>query len=207
MADIHGKPDRIRQIRRHISATRPHVLIMAGDISGLTSPCRMLRQINALPVPVLYVRGNSDRRKFERFVKQFRNITSIHATRMLMHAIPITGVGGTIPVPFRSKISFAETSLLRRVEPLIGENTVLVVHPPPRGVLDAVLGRFHVGSINLRHFIESVQPRLVICGHIHECAGIGAIGKTRVVNCSMSRNHNGALIDIIPQKELKIALI
>jgi len=124
-----------------------------------------------------------------------------------MHSIPITGIGGTIPVPFRSKISFAETSLLHRVEPLIDENTVLVVHPPPWGVLDAALGRFHVGSVNLRHFIESVQPRLVICGHIHECAGMDDIGKTRVVNCSMSRNHDGALIDITPQKELKIAMI
>ena len=129
---------------------------------------------------------------------------------VIANVAAVPGFVGDVPVPGDARIpwSFATLcALLSAAAAMMPPRTILVVHPPPRGVLDAVLGRFHVGSINLRHFIESVQPRLVICGHIHECAGIGAIGKTRVVNCSMSRNHNGALIDIIPQKELKIALI
>ena len=51
---------------------------------------------------------------------------------------------------------------------------------PPKGYLD---GDRSLGSEALLRAIERVQPRVAVCGHIHECAGQEAlIGPTRLWN-------------------------
>ena len=207
VADIHGKPERMERIRRNIAAFRPHVLVVAGDITSFVSPARILSRINALSVPVLAIRGNTDFKRVDHLTEQFPNISSIHISRIVIHSIPFVGIGGTIPIPFHSKIHFNEASVLNRVEPWIDRKTVLVVHPPPRGILDIAFERFHVGSSGLRRFIEKHQPCMVICGHVHECPGIATIAETTVVNCSMGRNNSGVLIDHNPENEIKITMI
>jgi uncharacterized protein len=57
---------------------------------------------------------------------------------------------------------------------------VLLVHSPPKGHVDS--GR-ELGSEAVLRAIEEKQPRLAVCGHIHECWGQEAtIGRTRVIN-------------------------
>ncbi|MCX7635777.1 MAG: hypothetical protein N2Z74_08545, partial [Syntrophales bacterium] len=73
---------------------------------------------------------------------------------------------------------------------------VLVTHPPPHGVLDEVMGGIHTGSKRLRALIEEKQPRLLICGHIHERPGWAHIGRTVVVNASVGKSGAGALISL-----------
>lgn len=60
---------------------------------------------------------------------------------------------------------------------------VLIMHNPPKDTkMDVIPGGIHVGSQKLREFIESVQPVLVVTGHIHESAGIDKIGDSTVIN-------------------------
>jgi Icc-related predicted phosphoesterase len=96
---------------------------------------------------------------------------------------------------------------LNRAAALLDRESILVVHPPPRGVLDTAFGRFHVGSSGLRRFVERYQPRVVICGHVHECAGSAVIAETMVVNCSMGPGNTGVLIEYNPGCKLKISMI
>jgi uncharacterized protein len=57
---------------------------------------------------------------------------------------------------------------------------VLVVHSPPKGYVD---GPRRLGSEAILAAIEDKQPRLVLCGHVHEAAGEEAtVGASRVVN-------------------------
>jgi Icc-related predicted phosphoesterase len=57
---------------------------------------------------------------------------------------------------------------------------IVLSHGPPRGILDGP-GRW--GSPGLLKYIERHQPRLVVCGHIHEEGGKQVtIGKTLLVN-------------------------
>jgi len=77
---------------------------------------------------------------------------------------------------------------------MLEEHCVIVVHPPPYGVLDRVFGRFHAGSRGLYSMILQHQPILCICGHIHEDVGSNFIGETLVVNCSIGKIGAGSLI-------------
>lgn len=66
---------------------------------------------------------------------------------------------------------------------------VLVLHSPPKGIADVTGGGQSVGSTAIRAAIERVQPRLALCGHIHDCWGQeGRIGATRVVNLGPAAN-------------------
>ena len=42
----------------------------------------------------------------------------------------------------------------------------------------------HCGSMAVYDFIMNRQPKLVVCGHIHEGYGLAMLGNTLVVNAS-----------------------
>lgn len=58
------------------------------------------------------------------------------------------------------------------LETLIDENSVLITHGPPEGVLDLINEGEHVGSKALRGMVERRPPRLHLFGHIHQGFGI-----------------------------------
>jgi hypothetical protein len=60
---------------------------------------------------------------------------------------------------------------------------VFCPHAPPYGTAcDRLRSGEHVGSRELRAFVEREIPDLVLCGHIHESRGVDELGATRVVN-------------------------
>jgi hypothetical protein len=73
---------------------------------------------------------------------------------------------------------------------------VLVVHEPPRGILDDVGGGRHIGRIEHLEAMRRLKPRLLVCGHCHESAGIEVHGGTTVVNCTAGRGGRGALVEV-----------
>lgn len=72
----------------------------------------------------------------------------------------------------------------RKLNKLLKENkdAVLICHNPPYGVVDKAFSGKHVGSKILLKAIKKYQPKLVLCGHIHEAKGEGKIGKTKIYN-------------------------
>jgi Icc-related predicted phosphoesterase len=70
------------------------------------------------------------------------------------------------------------------------ETHILITHGPPLGYGDKAprnnneQGFENCGSPALLKWIEEVQPKLVVYGHIHEDDGIWQIGKTIVANVS-----------------------
>ena len=87
---------------------------------------------------------------------------------------------------------------------ILDEKSVLISHEPPYGAQDKVFLGLHGGSKELREIIDEYKPRLVLCGHIHEDPGVTRIGKTTVVNCSMGKRGEGALIEINEKLSVKM---
>jgi Icc-related predicted phosphoesterase len=193
-ADLHGHLDRLDLIADHVTALKPNVLVIAGDITGHREPAAYIRRLNDLPVPVLTVRGNMDAQETERLLEQCPNVMSLHQKKVTINGVSFVGMGGTIPVPFSSRICLREKQMIEAMDHLIKTDSVLVVHPPPYGTLDEGFGKIHAGSRGLRRLILEKQPRMLICGHIHEKPGWAYVEKTLVVNCSMGRSGAGALI-------------
>lgn len=195
-ADLHARPGRIDNVCHCVASHFPDVLVIAGDISNYRNPHSVLGRLNDLGIPVLLIRGNSDLMWHEKCYKRYSNIYSPHMETLQLGGVSFAGISGAIPVPFRSRIKFFEKEIIHKGAAFISGDTILVVHPPPFGTLDHVMGRWCAGSKTVAKLVTLYRPRVVICGHIHEDTGVGYIGKTVVVNCSIAHGGCGAIIDI-----------
>jgi len=207
VADIHGKPDKIAMVREKTEDLKPDVLVVAGDITNYFNSADVIEQFNHMPAPVMAIRGNTDLKKVNHLLDYYPNTSSLHLKEQTINGLKFVGVSGTIPVPFSSRIGLHEKRIINALAALVDDNSVLVVHSPPRGVLDDAFGKFHAGCRRLYHLVVQRQPRLVLCGHIHECPGIASIGQTTVVNCCVSRTGRGAMVDFDPDGSFRAKML
>jgi len=78
---------------------------------------------------------------------------------------------------------------------------VLIVHGPPRNILDRTWRGDAVGCDDLRLAVERVRPKLFVCGHIHEAYGEAELASIRCVNtscCDVRENlrHAPVVVDL-----------
>ncbi|MCP3941366.1 MAG: phosphoesterase [Desulfobacteraceae bacterium] len=198
LADIHGKKENIEKLYLVSKKYKPDVIIIAGDISNYFSWKSTLAQLDLVSAqtktPILCIRGNSDFKRMEK--SKIKNLKFLNPAPHFFKGIPFQGVNGTILLPFTSRLGIKENQLLESLMTKTTKETILVVHPPPRTICDRVGNRFCAGSRNLLDFIKIKQPRMVICGHIHEQAGTAFVNNTLVLNCAINKNHHGAIVDL-----------
>ena len=166
------------------------VVIGAGDFAsvrrGLSSCINVLRDIKA---PSLLVPGNNE--SYDELCAACASWASakvLHGTGVEIGGQFFFGLGGGVPLtPFGSwsfDLSEADaTSLLARCP----ADAVLISHSPPKGAVDISSSGQSLGSTAVRDAVLQLEPRLVVCGHIHACAGQQArIAKTLVINAGPS---------------------
>ncbi len=194
-ADIHGDPGRIKRARARIEELEPDLVIMAGDIGSHISK-DSYGWLEDLDLPVLAVRGNSDHARRNVQLAKMKNVRFLECEGLKYKTHHIFGISGTIPLPFASLITWREAKLLGRCKGLIDRRTLLVAHPPPRGAGDRVMKKFCAGSFGLARLVLEKSPLALICGHIHEDFGTHRLGKTEVINVSMTKGCDGALLKL-----------
>ena len=207
IADIHGKKEHIETIYAVLEKFSPDLVVAAGDLSHFFNWRTSLAQLDSLPVPVLAVRGNTDFRRTEPHIAQAGNLDLLTHTPREINGFSFVGSGGTFLLPFASRICLNEKKRLASLPSPMDMDTILVVHPPPKGICDRVGGKISAGSKNLALFIEQASPGLVLCGHVHEQPGKAMLGNSLVVNCSMSRSGAGAVIDLEKNSPPRVNLL
>lgn len=88
------------------------------------------------------------------------------------------------PVFFDWAFNLTEDELAKKWALIPDDTDVLVVHGPPFGYGDLTARGIRSGSPSLTKRLEEIQPKLVICGHIHETRGDYRIGASLVANVS-----------------------
>lgn len=89
--------------------------------------------------------------------------------------------------------------------------TIFLAHDVPYGFFDKVkfkghnpLNGKHVGDEYLVKFIKKYQPKVFICGHMHEYQGTKKLGKTLIITTGASVEGKAAIIDFPQDKKSKI---
>lgn len=162
------------------------VVVGAGDFANLRRGLdQTISVLQAIDRPALLVPGNSESdEELRAACRDWPSARVLHGTGTTMAGVSFYGLGGGVPVtPFGAwSWDFTEdeaTDLLADVP----EGGVLVSHSPPKGVVDVSSSGQSLGSTAVRDAIESRQPALVVCGHIHGSAGQhGRLGDTVVIN-------------------------
>ncbi|MXY33835.1 MAG: serine/threonine protein phosphatase [Boseongicola sp. SB0676_bin_33] len=172
------------------------LVIGAGDFcnmrNGLDDAMRMLDGIGCTMV---VVPGNAESAEELRDAARAGTIV-LHGEGTEFEGLRLFGLGYGVPVtPFGSwSCDLDEAAAAAMLQPCRTAD-ILVTHSPPKGVADATSNGTSVGSESIREAIERVQPKLALCGHIHDSWGrSGQLGKSRVCNLGPS----GRIFEIAP---------
>jgi Icc-related predicted phosphoesterase len=177
-SDLHRDAAAARAI---VEASRQaDVVVAAGDFAtkrlGIGDTIEVLR---AIDVPTLLVAGNHD--ALDDLRTACEGWTSghvLHGEAITIGGVIFFGLGFEISTvdrgPWNSQMSEPDAARLLAPCP---PGAVLVTHAPAHGVADLQANGAHEGSTSIRATVEERQPRIHLCGHIHNAWGSsGLIG-------------------------------
>jgi Icc-related predicted phosphoesterase len=193
-SDLHcnvAAAQRLVELARNVD-----VAVGAGDFGQVRRRVGVcIDVLRALPCPTVVVPGNNESLdELRDACRGWAGVHVLHGSGVTINGVEFFGLGGGVPVtPFGSwSYDFREdeaAELLREFLP----GGVLVSHSPPKGCLDVDGGGDSRGSTAVRDLIVAKKPTLVVCGHIHACAGRTELFHgTTVVNAG----PHGVLLEI-----------
>jgi hypothetical protein len=192
-ADIHGSQYRLNMILKNIETYAPHLIIICGDITQFGPGEVATNFLNQIPRDTVAIAGNIDSADVNQSITKSK-ADNIHLKQIEKKGLLFVGVGGLLPSPLPKIQVKGKTQ--KPLDEIIKNETILVTHEPPFKTKDKVFFGHHAGNHELRELVERCQPKLVLCGHIHEDPGYMTLGETIVVNCSIGKKTEGALIEI-----------
>jgi len=161
------------------------VVIGAGDFAvvhrGLDEVIEVLKTIDR---PVVLVPGNNETLEaLEEACAGWDSAAVLHGAGTEIDGVPFYGLGAGVPVtPWDWSYDLTEEEAGRM---LAGcpQGAVLISHSPPKDHVDSSSDGAHLGSEAVLEAIKDKEPRLVVCGHIHESWGQESTeGATRIRN-------------------------
>ncbi|MEF8848178.1 MAG: metallophosphoesterase [Candidatus Thermoplasmatota archaeon] len=191
-ADIHGAQFRLNLLLDKIKKFNPDLVALCGDITQFGPDSQAKSLLGQIKKETFAVTGNIDTEDVK------KGITDSIATFLEFKKIErenhsFIGVNGSREEDFK------------KIEDLIDEKTIILSHVPPYKIQDEIYKGKNGGSKILKQLVEDKKPLMVLCGHIHENPGFRKYKDTWVVNCSMGKNGEGALIEI--NKDISIEML
>ncbi len=157
-------------------------VLVGGKVRGDVGVC--IDVLRTIDKPAVLVAGNNESTdELGEACKNWPQAHVLHGSGVAIGGIQFFGIGGGIPVtPFGPwSYDFTEEQAQELLQDCPAR-CVLVSHSPPKGAVDRA-GRQGLGSVAVRDAVRRLQPLLVVCGHIHSCAGQqDKIGSTPVIN-------------------------
>lgn len=189
-SDLHCDLDQAARLTE--MATEADLVIGAGDFASMHERLApTIKALSAIEVPALLVPGNNET------LEALRDDATAWPTAQVLHGegaeidgVTFFGLGGGIPTtPWDWSFDLSEEEAGEKFESMAADIDVLILHSPPHLACDSS-GKpdaTHFGSRAARSAIEAKQPRLVLCGHIHEAWGQREeIGASQVANLGPS---------------------
>lgn len=202
VADIHGSQYRLNVVLKHIESYTPDLVILCGDITQFGPREMAIKLLNQIPVKTFAIPGNIDTFDVDQGIIA-SNAIYLHMRCVVFQNISFIGIGRDIQTPlFDVIINNSDKKALRSI---LNKTSILVTHVPPFKLQDKIFIGSHGGSKHLRTLIDTSKPRLVLCGHIHEDPGVTKLSDTTVVNCSLGKRTEGAIIEI--NDKIKVTIL
>ena len=193
-ADLHGSQYRLNILLDNIENYAPNLVVLCGDITQF-GPGEVAKNfLNQIPIDTLAIIGNIDTIDVNESINESK-AENLHLKKVERKNISFVGIGGILPIPLLPTYIYSKTTE-KPLKEMIDKNTILITHEPPYKTKDRVFFGHHAGNKELRDLVEQCLPKLVLCGHIHEDPGFTKVNNSVIVNCSMGKRTEGALIEI-----------
>ena len=189
-SDLHGDRQAARLIVE--AGESADVVIGAGDFAtrgeGALDTLEILRDCAN---PVVLVHGNHDvPSEIALYCQDWEQGHYLHGSSVSIEGQPFFGLGGEIPLRGSNFWNVTETeSKAAELLENCPQNAILITHTPPLGVADLQKNGEHEGSAAIRAAITNHEPKLLLCGHIHNAWGMqGRVGATGIHNLGPTIN-------------------
>lgn len=189
ISDLHAGISEIEKLAPELQSA--DLVLCAGDFAKFGAPDTSLPTLKALlkqTEDVFAVCGNCDKPSFKAELESAD--ISVEGTTVFRDGLCFCGAGGGLKFTGETPNERDEDDLMSDLNSIrdlaAGKtfpNSILIIHQPPFGTgLDKVAPEVHVGSKAVTELVKSLQPLMLISGHIHESASIENIGSTVAIN-------------------------
>ncbi|HLD04708.1 MAG TPA: metallophosphoesterase family protein [Candidatus Nanoarchaeia archaeon] len=195
-SDFHGDSLLAEKLAEDAVKNHADLVLLCGDLSHADVGAEaVLGAFKKRNLKVLFIPGNHDALATADFLAELHGIKNLHGYSVVYYDIGIFGCGGanTGPVNYLKESEILDL-LGQGFEKIKSLNKkIMVTHAHPSDSITEKFSNFIPGSKAVRAAIDKFQPDLLLCGHVHEAAGLEEkIGKTRVINVG----RQGTWIDI-----------
>lgn len=181
-SDLHAHPGHARALVE--ASAGADLVIGAGDFCNMRQGlAEALDLLSGLAAPMVAVPGNAES------IDELRaaagaGITVLHGDACTIDGVRLFGLGYSVPeTPFGEWSCDLSEDQAGAVLDTCEAADILILHSPPKGIADVTSQGLSLGSVAIRDAIARIQPRLAVCGHIHESwGGTGRIGATDIAN-------------------------
>lgn len=181
ISDLHGQCDALPTL------PAADAILVGGDFTQFGSvqdANDVLAAIRNRPEPCLAVLGNLDPPEANA-VLEAADVSLQLRLRQLNH-LSLGGIGGANDTPFQTPYEWSDNAMAETLATRFPTGTgmdILVSHAPPlNSGADRIGNGMNVGSRAVAELVQRLQPKLVLCGHIHEAAGVYSCAGAIVVN-------------------------
>lgn len=183
-SDLHADAAAARRLLERSGAA--DVLVGAGDFGNVRRQVPVcIDVLRTIDKPVVLVAGNNEStEELAEACRDWPQAHVLHGSAATLGGVEFFGLGGGVPVtPFGTwSYDFTEEQAAERLANC-PKGCVLVSHSPPKGAVDVDSRGRSLGSVAVRDAVDRLGPLLVVCGHIHACAGQHVrLGRLPVVN-------------------------
>lgn len=194
LSDVHRREWVAAAARELIREHSLDGVVLLGDITHFGPPQFAEEFIRDLRATCYAVPGNCDPLGTEAYIKSAG--TSLHGVRMKIDGRTWGGLGGSNPTIFSTPFEMPEEEIARRLEPLMEEGMVLVLHNPAYGTFDTTFSGNHVGSTAVAEAIARCRPAAVLSGHIHEDRGVELKDGVWYMNPGAAKDHYAGMMEL-----------
>ena len=185
-SDLHGDQSLAERLAERAEKEQADLVILAGDIThNDTSTKSIIGPFVKRQRKVMIIPGNHDSITTVDFLAEMYGIKNMHGYSATYGDIGFFGCGGATVGPHTQMSDEEIFSTLKYSHEQVkdAKKKVMITHVHPSGSKIERFSQFFPGSEGVTRAIKEFKPDIVLCGHIHEAAGIEEIlGKSRVIN-------------------------
>lgn len=196
LSDIHNS-NVLHKIRKLLDLhSEIDAVFFLGDLSHHTEFAEgFIKLFHDAAIPFYCVPGNNDPLPVRELMNKMK--CNVEEQEKMFMTWRVVGLGGSPVTPFNTVYEKTEDKIKKQMSRMnIDNNTIILSHTPPYGVLDTTASGLHIGSKAVLQMIKERQPFAVFCGHVHEAEGYEKIGETHIFKIPAVRNGKYAIVNL-----------
>ncbi len=185
-SDVHTDLTACRRLVEIATENAVQVAVGAGDFATMRRNLQpVIDVLSELNCPVVLVPGNGESiDELLAACERYSQMQVLHGNWAMIEGQCFFGLGYAVPeTPFGAwSCDLSEDAATAMLQSCPIES-ILVTHSPPFGHVDQNSRGQHVGSQAILQTIQRTNPKLVLCGHVHDCWQTSSrVGSTPIHN-------------------------